>query len=205
MRSGYGSAQSLKYRIDMMKKIREKFKPSGMVLDIGCGIGNFVDLYDEKYIGVDFVYEPLREHRYKYGKTVVVGDAQSLPFKSELFSFASAVEVAQYMEDHKAFICEISRILKKDGIAVIISPNPSSLFWLIRQKIKGISPLNFVSLSDLLTYGKDLKIQEINGIFPIPLWNSLDRLLRFIPLLLRVILVVIFSKSFVLVLRKNKT
>ncbi len=204
IRSGYGSIRSLQYRIKKIKDIKEKFKPQGRVLDIGCGIGNFVSLFEENYFGLDFSFAALKELKEKYKKPVAVADSQSIPFKSGVFSFVLAVEVSQYMYDHKAFISEISRILKKNGIAVIISPNPDSIFWIIRQKIKGKSPLHFISLDHLLSLGENFLLEEIQGVFPIPfLWDFVDKILNFFPRTLRKAFIMLFSKSFVLVLKRK--
>lgn len=189
-----------------MKDIREKFCLYGRILDIGCGIGNFVEPLDGTYFGVDFSYDSVREHRGKHRKPVAVGDAQNLPFKENVFTFVNAVEVAQYMENHRIFVKEISRVMKNDGIAVVISPNPDSIFWIVRQKIRGKSPLNFVKLTEIIKYAKNslLEVVYIDGIFPVPFWKTFDKFFQvFVPKFLKIYFVLFFSKSFVIVFRKK--
>lgn len=178
------------------------------VLDTGCGIGNFVDIFPNSfYVGVDFSLPALRELRNKYHKNVVLADVQNLPFKDNIFSFINAVEVLQYMDDHSRFLSEIARVSKKGAHVVIVAPNPSSLFWKIRQKIRGKSPLNFMNMKDLLSISKTLSLHNVDvfGIFLLPSYINLfvNMLLMFSFLNpLKLYIVMIFSKSYVVVFRK---
>jgi len=184
------------------------------VLDLGCGIGNFVQILPGKYFGIDFSLEALKEHKEKHKRSVILGDISEIPFKSETFSLCIAVESSQYVADHRKFIIEISRVMKKDGICIIISPNPDSLFWKARQKLKGKSPLNFISIDELISLGKTfgLEIIEIKGIFPVPPSNCKFMLYMthfngilnsiFSPFFLRKFIVKKIAKSFILVFKK---
>ena len=182
VRSGYGSLLSLELRRYEVKHAIHKTKQSDNnctdweqedktpVLDIGCGIGNFVDILPGNYFGIDFSREALAEHREKYKKSVVLGDILNLPFRSGSFSLCIAIEVSQYVRDHEKLMKEISRVMKDGATCIIISPNPDSLFWNIRQKIKGRSPLSFISSDKLTEIAKKFGLEkvEIRGILPFP-------------------------------------
>jgi SAM-dependent methyltransferase len=142
-RSGYGSELALLLRKLVVKRAKEKFYKGGKTLDIGCGIGNFAD-YFEEYFGIDIIKSALEELRNKHQKyNVLVSDAEKLPFKKESFSFIISVEVLQYIRDKEKFFDEIFRVMKPNSYAVIITQNPDSIIWKIRQKRGGKSPLEF--------------------------------------------------------------
>jgi SAM-dependent methyltransferase len=145
-RSGYGSELALLLRKLVVKKAKEKFHRGGKTLDIGCGIGNFAD-YFQDYFGIDIIKSALEELKIKHQKNnVLVSDAENLPFKKESFSFIIAVEVLQYIRDKEKFFDEIFRVMKPNSYAVIITQNPNSIIWRIRQKRRGQSPLEFVDI-----------------------------------------------------------
>ena len=142
-RSGYGSELALFLRKLVVKRAKEKFYKAGKMLDIGCGIGNFAD-YFEEYFGIDIIKSALEELKNKHKKNnVLVSDAGKLPFKKESFSFIIAVEVLQYIRNKEEFFDEIFRVMKPNSHAVLITQNPDSIIWKIRQKRRGKSPLEF--------------------------------------------------------------
>ena len=229
VRSGYGSLLSLELRRYEVKHAIHKIKQSKnnfrdmeqgnktLVLDIGCGIGNFVALLPGNYFGIDFSREALVEHKEKHKKNVVLGDILHLPFRSGSFSLCIAVEVSQYVRNHEKLISEISRVMRDGAACIIISPNPDSLFWNIRQKIKGRSPLSFISSDELTEIAEKFGLEkvEIRGIFPfpvLPLFFSLKIYLAFAVVLnsalnsifpLRNFIVRNAAKSFVLIFQKR--
>jgi ubiquinone/menaquinone biosynthesis C-methylase UbiE len=140
-RSGYGSELALFLRKLVVKRAKEKFYKGGKMLDIGCGIGNFAD-YFQDYFGIDIIKSALEELKNKHKKNnVLVSDAEKLPFKKESFSFIIAVEVLQYIRNKEEFFDEIFRVMKPNSHAVLITQNPDSIIWKIRQKKKRkISP-----------------------------------------------------------------
>lgn len=142
-RSGYGSELALFLRKLVVKRAKEKFYKGGKMLDIGCGIGNFAD-YFQDYFGIDIIKSALEELKNKHKKNnVLVSDAEKLPFKKESFSFIIAVEVLQYIRNKEEFFDEIFRVMKPNSHAVLITQNPDSIIWKIRQKRRGKSPLEF--------------------------------------------------------------
>lgn len=111
-------------------KVLEKngFK-KGRVLEIGCGNGRDSLFFAQKNfsaVGVDISPEAVaicknRRKKLKINKTKVdfiVADVEKLPFKKETFVGAYSIGVLHTTYLKKSFK-EISRVLKKDGIAVI--------------------------------------------------------------------------------------
>jgi len=199
-RSGYGSELALLLRKLVVKKAKEKFHRGGKTLDIGCGIGNFAD-YFQDYFGIDIIKSALEELKIKHQKNnVLVSDAENLPFKKESFSFIIAVEVLQYIRDKEKFFDEIFRVMKPDSYAVIITQNPNSIIWRIRQKRRGQSPLEFVDIHKTIENIKKRRgvILSFGG-----LYTPFDPLLFFFLPNYNKKFVEIFAKAFWIVFKKQ--
>jgi SAM-dependent methyltransferase len=199
-RSGYGSELALLLRKLVVKKAKEKFHRGGKTLDIGCGIGNFAD-YFQDYFGIDIIKSALEELKIKHQKNnVLVSDAENLPFKKESFSFIIAVEVLQYIRDKEKFFDEIFRVMKPNSYAVIITQNPNSIIWRIRQKRRGQSPLEFVDIHKTIENIKKRRgvILSFGG-----LYTPFDPLLFFFLPNYNKKFVEIFAKTFWIVFKKQ--
>jgi SAM-dependent methyltransferase len=199
-RSGYGSELALLLRKLVVKRAKDKFHRGGKTLDIGCGIGNFAD-YFQDYFGIDIIKSAIEELKIKHQKNnVLVSDAENLPFKKESFSFIIAVEVLQYIRDKEKFFDEIFRVMKPNSYAVIITQNPNSIIWRIRQKRRGQSPLEFVDIHKTIENIKKRRgvILSFGG-----LYTPFDPLLFFFLPNYNKKFVEIFAKAFWIVFKKQ--
>lgn len=203
IKAGYGNILSLKLRKRVIKKIIHKFYISGICVDIGCGLGAYCDVLPSNYIGVDSVFEALCLLSRSYNKYVCVGDAENLPIRDETSDLSISIETAQYIRSFDLSFYEISRITRHGGIFIMIAPNPDSIQWILWQKMKGKSPLNFIKLSStvdmLKNYG--FSVLKIDGIFA-PL-IPLDYLNGILNIQLPYNFIKTFSKSFVVVAQKR--
>jgi len=144
----------------------EKSKKQLCVLDIGCGKAQF--LFD--------VTSALR-HRYQadFKRIAVVDliraegsrldeiipapefhqqsvDGQKLPFEDGSFDFVSCNHVLEHVFETEQFLCEIRRILRPDGLAVISVPNCAA--WMNRIAfLFGGQPLGSEVGTRSVTYG----------------------------------------------------
>ena len=87
------------------------------VLDVGGRIQPYRPLIANgrgRYLAVDLWVTPLVD---------VVGDAQQLPFGSDLFDLAVCTQMLEYAPDPVKVISEIKRVLKKDGLLVLSVPS----------------------------------------------------------------------------------
>lgn len=106
----------------------EGFVGGARVLELGCGGGEgavFVSRWAESYIGVD--HEP---HWVDSGVecpqnvSFRVADACCLGEEWEgTFDVVIAYEVIEHVDDAKAMLSEVLRTLKKDGVALVSTPN----------------------------------------------------------------------------------
>lgn len=113
------------------------FAKKRLVLDVGCGGGKNIEriLKQSKQInavGVDIspasvqVTKKKNSHAVKDGRLQVVqGQAESLPFASNLFDLVTAFETVYFWDIEKG-LAEVYRTLKKGGQFLIVNESQSS-------------------------------------------------------------------------------
>ncbi|MDD4013841.1 MAG: methyltransferase domain-containing protein [Candidatus Omnitrophica bacterium] len=100
------------------------------VLEVGCGKGRFTGALSEKgarCTGVDISSELLAEARRINKGTYLKASAVNLPFEEGTFDYVFSVEVIEHIPDMEKMFREAGRVLKKDGIFVVIDKNILSL------------------------------------------------------------------------------
>ncbi len=103
----------------------------GRLLDVGCGRGELwphvQDLCAE-YVGVDaLAYDGFpREHR------VVVADLeQTLPVRDAAADAVVAVETIEHLENPRALVRELVRVVRPGGLVIVTTPNQLSALSLM--------------------------------------------------------------------------
>ncbi|AAC07859.1 methyltransferase domain-containing protein [Aquifex aeolicus] len=100
------------------KILVEFVKPSGLVLDLGCGTG-FVSEFvnDCEVVGLDISEGMAKAYREKFRK-VVIGNAENLPFKDRSFDFVLS-NFSLHWSDWRKSIREALRVCKNFvGVAI---------------------------------------------------------------------------------------
>lgn len=99
------------------------------VLEIGCGtcygMGTILSGYN-KIIGMDISLDALKYGNKTYKKKhlkLLQANCEALPFPNGSFDLVVSFEVIEHLADPKAYLGEISRILKKDGHLILSTPN----------------------------------------------------------------------------------
>lgn len=130
----------LKSRFKIYLNFIEKHKKGGKLLDIGTGIGFFIEVVSQssKNEWDCFGLEPnnfLIQHANTNTKSKIInGSLQKLPFKNESFDCVTCFDVLEHDNNLIKNLNEIRRILKKNGILVIQSPNYQSLMAYITKE-----------------------------------------------------------------------
>lgn len=132
------------------------------VLDAGCGPGVVLDevcMRGHEGTGIDvsdaMVQEANRRlNKYADGKTLCqTGDIEALPYEQGSFDVVMSLGVLMYLpSDHKALL-EISRVVRSDGIVLLVLPNLVRLnmlfdpYYVYRALMYGLHLLPKVRLS----------------------------------------------------------
>lgn len=119
----------------------EIFKYGGRLLDIGCGLGYFLEVAEKskKYLwdtsGLE-VNRALAFYARKHLKgTIHIGQMFHTPFKDNSFDCITCFDVLEHDFNFKKNLKEIERVLKNNGIFVLQAPNYRSLMaYLTRKK-----------------------------------------------------------------------
>lgn len=100
-----------------------------VVLDIasGSGYGTKILAESAKYIyGVDVNETAINYSKKHYsGKNIeyLVGDGESIPIGDASVDVVVTFETIEHIKDYKKFLKEVGRVLKKDGLLILSTPN----------------------------------------------------------------------------------
>lgn len=122
---------------------------SGRLLDIGCGPKVITEeLLEKDFLVYNIDVSPamieratgaLGDHKQKDKACFKVCDIEQLDFEDSYFDVVLCIGVIEYLRDYHKAIAIISKILKKDGIAIISMPNKRSIFNLIDDLLIGMA------------------------------------------------------------------
>jgi ubiquinone/menaquinone biosynthesis C-methylase UbiE len=117
------------------------------ILDVGCGGGKAIQLFCKhietcKGHGIDHSNEMIqlakrtnRKYIHQNRARIVQGDVSNLPFPSSSYDVVSAFDTMNLWQNIGAGVGEIHRVLKPDGIFVIVNgyPKEGSKWWRVVQ------------------------------------------------------------------------
>jgi len=102
-------------------------------LDIGCGTGLNLEHLARlaEPVGTDYYVEALQFCRQRGHKMLCKADAAELPFGDGDFDIITALDVVEHLDDDLAALCEMRRVLRRGGVAVISVPAYRALwtYW----------------------------------------------------------------------------
>jgi len=109
-----------------------KYCTGKRVLDLGCGSGyGAASLADiaESIMAVDISSEAIlfASERYKTPNISFreIDSTKPLPFSDEEFDVVLSFQVIEHITDHSAYLREAKRVLKSDGMMIIVTPDRS--------------------------------------------------------------------------------
>lgn len=118
--------------LNLAKRLRvlePYLSPASVVLDAGCGEGDYVvalrGIYGLAAYGIEFVEEKVAAFASAHPERDWVrrGDLQALPYESETFDLVLLNEVLEHVPDESAALAEVRRVLKPGATLVVFSPN----------------------------------------------------------------------------------
>jgi ubiquinone/menaquinone biosynthesis C-methylase UbiE len=157
------------------------------VLDYGCGDGKYFNFFrhcfqEENIFGVEM--SKIRAERCNekgWGKVFKIRGLEKLPFKDEYFDFVNFDQVIEHIsaKEISFYLKEISRVLKKGGKMIVITPNYSIkrvydfLNAFLKRDFKKVlddpthvTHYNFEKLYKLLEkYFTNIKLEPTGGLF----------------------------------------
>lgn len=100
---------------------------TGLCLEVGCGrgygIGN-ISPQVPQVIGVDLSLKFLIEAKTQlYDSHFIQSNGLFLPFRSHTFDSVIAFEIIEHINDDLGFLKELKRMIRRDGIIAISTPN----------------------------------------------------------------------------------
>lgn len=93
----------------------------GLALDIGCGAGYISERL--RALGWRTISLDVTDHRTIATADFLLGQAESLPFSSGLFSLVVSNHVIEHVRDAAVHLSEIRRVLAPGGLAYVATPN----------------------------------------------------------------------------------
>ena len=115
-----------KYILQKIKSYKKK-----IILDYGCNDCFFSTKLNNKfkYFGIDNNKELLKKNTKIFSKNFFFLKKNRLPFSKNYFDCIILSHVIAHIYDTNRLFEEISRVLKKDGIIIIVSPNKIYKFF----------------------------------------------------------------------------
>jgi ubiquinone/menaquinone biosynthesis C-methylase UbiE len=102
-----------------------------VVLDIASGEGYGTELlsrYSKQVYGIDISSEAIETAKSKYKSSNIefkLGSASAIPLPDNCIDVAVSFETIEHHTEHELMLREIKRVLKKNGVLIISSPNKS--------------------------------------------------------------------------------
>ena len=113
-------------------------------------------------------------------------DATNLPFKDSSFELVTMLHVIEHIKNDEAALREIYRVLKKDGAALIVTPNANRFtkLYSIALRVLKRSPYQYpLNIDHVFEYGASdikslLKTSEFQNYKIDPFFMKISRYLR---------------------------
>jgi ubiquinone/menaquinone biosynthesis C-methylase UbiE len=125
-----------------LEMIEHSVARSSKILDAGCGTGEMVARLMERGYepwGIDLA-APMIRHAQDHCRLdrFRVGDIEHIPFPDNTFDAVVALGVIEYLDQDQTALCEIRRVLRPGGMAIISTPNGVSPLYLMDRALLGL-------------------------------------------------------------------
>ena len=157
-RADYLSPITIKRYNELLDKF-ELFRKTGKIIDVGCGIGYFLEIAKQRgweVYGTEYTDEAF-EICTRKGIKMNLGKLDPNNYDSEMFDIITSFEVLEHINNPIEEISNFSEILRKEGLVYLTTPNFNSL---LRYKLN--------EKYDVITYPEHLSYytpKTINNVF----------------------------------------
>ncbi len=145
---------------------------SGKVLEIGTGSGYGIEVIapkTETFTTID-KHNPAKELLEVDNVEFISAKVPPLPFEDEAFDYVISFQVIEHIKRDKAFVGEVSRVMKKGGKFIVSTPNkPMSITrnpWHVREYSKEefttLLSSQFSDIEPLGVNGDDMVMEYYN-------------------------------------------
>ncbi|MFX0034145.1 MAG: class I SAM-dependent methyltransferase [Candidatus Hermodarchaeota archaeon] len=178
--SEYFLSPGIRCKFDLLKENINTKREFFSGIDLGSSgnsILSFLDNINHKSF-LDIANLPLKQYVSLPACHPLCGDLISLPYKDNTFDFVSALDVLEHVKNDELAVLEISRILRKNGIAVITVPHRMKYYtnqdkiighyrrYEINQIIPMFNKFNLRKLKIFGVYGSLMIIADIQSANP---------------------------------------
>lgn len=156
-RNDYLSPITIKRYNELLDEF-EPFRKTNKIIDIGSGIGYFLDeakKRDWEVYGTEFTDEAVSICANK-GIKIKKGPLTSNNFEPEMFDIITSFEVIEHINNPKEELSYLYSILRKGGLVYLTTPNFNSL---LRYRLK--STYNIFVFPDHLTYYTQKSLKKL--------------------------------------------
>jgi len=154
----YGEEQNRKYDVAFFLILP---RGDGLLLDDGCGTGMLLSRLSSPAVGLDLSPSLLRtaRERLSLGHYLILGDAEYLPLRNDIFEGVYAITLIQNIPDKAATILEMKRVTRIGGkfLFTAIKALFDEAFVcniLDRMSFSNISFLGDAGTNDWITYAE---------------------------------------------------
>ncbi len=125
-----------------LDEIERLVPPSGRLLDVGCSRGYLLEAARARgwqVVGVELNPRSVELARSR-GLEVHCGQLADAPLAPESFDVVTAFDVIEHLRSPRAFLAQVHRLLRPDGLLVLTTPNigglvPRCTYWLVGRTI----------------------------------------------------------------------
>ncbi|MCZ6818716.1 MAG: class I SAM-dependent methyltransferase [Calditrichaeota bacterium] len=147
------------FTVRRKRRVIERCKDRGLLLDVGCGTGEFLHemkTHGWQVAGVEKDPAAAQFAEQKFGVAVETRDLSECEFSDGSFDAITLWHVLEHVHDPRAFLTTIGRLMKADGILLVAVPNIGSLdarfyerHWVALDTPRHLSHFTFRSMQEL--------------------------------------------------------
>ena len=147
-RNDYLSPITIKRYHELLDQM-EKYRKTNRILDVGCGIGYFLEVAKERgweVHGTEYTDKALEICRSK-GIEMQEGKLDPSKFDNESFDIITSFEVLEHINNPQEEVTNFNRLLRPGGLIYLTTPNFNSL---LRHRLK--ERYNVIAYPEHLSY-----------------------------------------------------